>query len=262
MSQNSRWQARRGLGQFSSKNELSSQQQLLLAAVPRWKREWVRPSTLKPHQAPGFMVRKWVIDNSSDLQEGTEEEMAAAALIVVANGEGEGDDGPAGSGSVGATGPVTEASTPIPTSGTATPAVGDTADALVSIVETSSSSNIPPPLPLPTSLPITTTTADSTPTSSTPTIDSPLPSSTLPLPLPTNPSKPAEGPPPVPLEPALAAVAALQDVELPIPIDVEMGDVSTTGEEGEGKEFVEDEVLLAQEATSGTVVGMDEGEMA
>ncbi|KAK4703079.1 hypothetical protein P7C70_g3142, partial [Phenoliferia sp. Uapishka_3] len=82
----------------------------------RWKREWVRPASLKPHQSPGFRVRKWVLDTSVGGQEGTEEEMLAAALVVASSGlEAVGLDG----------GPSTEASTPLPQSqsGTATPAV-------------------------------------------------------------------------------------------------------------------------------------------
>ncbi|BGP34053.1 hypothetical protein JCM10296v2_005868 [Rhodotorula toruloides] len=63
---------------------LSLEQQQILAAVPRWKKAWVRPSTLKPGQNPNFKILKWVIDTDQDKSEGTEEEMQAALQEVAA----------------------------------------------------------------------------------------------------------------------------------------------------------------------------------
>ncbi|BGP18584.1 hypothetical protein JCM10213_002128 [Rhodosporidiobolus nylandii] len=62
---------------------LSLEQQQLIAAVPRWKKEWVRPSSLKPSQNPNFKILKWVPDKSQDGSAGTDEEMQAAAQAVV-----------------------------------------------------------------------------------------------------------------------------------------------------------------------------------
>ncbi|GAA5859110.1 hypothetical protein JCM8547_004005 [Rhodosporidiobolus lusitaniae] len=63
---------------------LSLEQQQILASVPRWKREWVRPASLKPGQNPSFKVCKWVLDTSQGESEGTEEEMQAALKEVTA----------------------------------------------------------------------------------------------------------------------------------------------------------------------------------
>ena len=169
------------------------------------------------------MVRKWVIDTSEQGQEGTEDEMAAAIALVA-------------SGEAGIVDLTTEASTPVPfsgaVSGTATPAVGDHAMQIDAF-----------PVP---SAPVTV--GGSTPGSATPTADSPLPSTSSTIPLVPHPAKPAEEPskaPDLSLPPAHDAVAALERLELALPIDVEMGDGTPT--------FNEDEVLLAQEATAGTM---------
>ena len=170
------------------------------------------------------MVRKWVIDTSEQGQEGTEDEMAAAIALVA-------------SGEAGIVDLTTEASTPVPfsgaVSGTATPAVGDHAMQIDAF-----------PVP---SAPVTV--GGSTPGSATPTADSPLPStsSTI-IPLVPHPAKPAEEisiAPDLRLPPAHDAVAALEGIDLPLPIDVEMGDETPT--------FTGDEVPLAQEATAGTM---------
>ncbi|GAA5988340.1 hypothetical protein JCM11641_003487 [Rhodosporidiobolus odoratus] len=61
---------------------LSLEQQQILAPIPRWKKEWVRPTSLKPGQNPNFRILKWVRDESQDNSEGTEEEMQAALQEV------------------------------------------------------------------------------------------------------------------------------------------------------------------------------------
>ncbi|BGP57215.1 hypothetical protein JCM8202_005346 [Rhodotorula sphaerocarpa] len=63
---------------------LSLEQQQILAAVPRYKKAWVRPSSLKPGQNPKFKILKWVIDTDLDRSEGTEEEMREALEQVTA----------------------------------------------------------------------------------------------------------------------------------------------------------------------------------
>lgn len=67
-------------------SSLSSEQQTLLSAVPRWKRAWVRPSTLKEGQNPNYKVCKWVIDTGKAEERATDEEMRAATSLV-ASGE-------------------------------------------------------------------------------------------------------------------------------------------------------------------------------
>lgn len=73
-------------GTFVPLSALSSEQQTLLSAVPRWKRAWVRPTTLKEGQNPSYKVCKWVIDRGKGEEQGTVEEMANAARMV-ASGE-------------------------------------------------------------------------------------------------------------------------------------------------------------------------------
>ncbi|GAA5912786.1 uncharacterized protein JCM6883_006235 [Sporobolomyces salmoneus] len=81
MAANNRWAARKG-GSFVARDALSIEQQQILAAVPRWKREWVRPTNLQPGQSPNFKILKWVIDTSADKSSGTVEEMEAAVEQV------------------------------------------------------------------------------------------------------------------------------------------------------------------------------------
>ncbi|GAA5823139.1 hypothetical protein JCM11251_007498 [Rhodosporidiobolus azoricus] len=64
---------------------LSLEQQQILASVPRWKKEWVRPASLKPGQNPNHKVLKWVPDMTQAQSAGSEEEMQAA-LKEVASG--------------------------------------------------------------------------------------------------------------------------------------------------------------------------------
>ncbi|GAA6003937.1 hypothetical protein JCM10207_006475 [Rhodosporidiobolus poonsookiae] len=94
---------------------LSLEQQQILAAVPRWKKEWVRPSTLKQGQNPNFKILKWVIDNSQGESEGTEEEMQAALQEVTAGNVPLPSD-PAALASVTATATATGTPTPAATS--------------------------------------------------------------------------------------------------------------------------------------------------
>lgn len=188
----------------------------------------MRPAGVKAHHNSPVLVRKWVLDTSSAHEEGTEEEMAAAALVV-ASSEGLLD---------------TEVSTPVPASGavsgTATPAVtGDT-----DLEAASSRAQL-----VSEAFPAPALVATSTTGSATPTVESPAPAATLPVV--ENPLKPATGPPASPdlsLPPAHDAVAALEGIQLPLPVDVDMGDAQP---------FIEDEVLLAQEATAATIDMVD-----
>ncbi|GAA6043962.1 hypothetical protein JCM8097_004891 [Rhodosporidiobolus ruineniae] len=72
----------RKTGVIGVSSTLTLEQQQILAAVPRWKKEWVRPTNLKPGQNPNYKVYKWVVDNSQGQSEGTEEEMQAALKEV------------------------------------------------------------------------------------------------------------------------------------------------------------------------------------
>ncbi|GAA5939434.1 uncharacterized protein JCM15063_006178 [Sporobolomyces koalae] len=83
MATNNRWAARKG-GTFVARDALSFEQQQILAAVPRWKKEWVRPSNLQPGQNQNYKILKWVIDTSADKSEATAEEMEAAVEQVTA----------------------------------------------------------------------------------------------------------------------------------------------------------------------------------
>ncbi|GAA6006050.1 hypothetical protein JCM11491_002012 [Sporobolomyces phaffii] len=83
MATGNRWAAR-GKGSFVARDNLSLEQQQILAAVPRWKKEWVRPSNLQPGQNPNYKIYKWVIDTSADKSSGTAEEMEAAVEQVQA----------------------------------------------------------------------------------------------------------------------------------------------------------------------------------
>ncbi|KAM0790679.1 hypothetical protein ACM66B_004538 [Microbotryomycetes sp. NB124-2] len=67
MSGTGRWTGRKG-GTFVSRAELNPQQQAVLAAVPHWKRQWVRPAHLKPGQSPNFKVLKWVLSSDDPAQ--------------------------------------------------------------------------------------------------------------------------------------------------------------------------------------------------
>ncbi|GAA5891238.1 hypothetical protein JCM8208_002556 [Rhodotorula glutinis] len=111
-----RWQRPKALpvGQTTS---LSLEQQQILAAVPRWKKAWVRPSTLKPGQNPNYKVYKWVLDAEMGESKGTEEEMQAALQEVAAGNVPLPSAG--GPAAVDASGPASLAP-----SGTATPAPG------------------------------------------------------------------------------------------------------------------------------------------
>ncbi|GAA5883416.1 hypothetical protein JCM3774_003678 [Rhodotorula dairenensis] len=210
---------------------LSLEQQQILAAVPRYKQAWVRPSSLKPGQNPNFKILKWVIDTDLDKSEGTEEEMrealeqvaagnvplpsaasaAAAAEPVQANGGGSGATATAGerggdSSAPGSAIPSTlgTGAAPTPTaSGTpaSTSAGGDGTPAPATSASASASASAPPPPPLPMNA---------------------IPSSTLaaaPNPVArvqgTDPAKPAEGPAPDGTAPSVTdAVKGLGEVEM------------------------------------------------
>ncbi|KAM0753763.1 hypothetical protein T439DRAFT_322649 [Meredithblackwellia eburnea MCA 4105] len=202
MSQN-RWTSRKAAGgQFTARAELSTSQLILLSAVPAWKREWVRPAGLKPHQSPGLMVRKWVIDTTSERQEGTEEEMAAA-MEVVARGD------------VGLE-PTTEGNTPLPASGfasgSATPAVPlEASRETIELGSKRAQQLVAEAFPADS----ISTTGSVTPAA----VDSPLPTQ---MPVVANPAKPAAGPAASPdpsLPPAHDAVADLNDSPAPPPAD-------------------------------------------
>lgn len=65
-----------------------------------------------------------------------------------------------------------------------------------------------------------------------------------------NPAKPAHGPADAPdesLPPAQEAVAALEGLELPLLVDVEMGDEAGVGGEGEGEFFLAEGVSTEEE---------------
>ncbi|BGP26424.1 hypothetical protein JCM10295v2_005377 [Rhodotorula toruloides] len=161
---------------------LSLEQQQILAAVPRWKKAWVRPSTLKPGQNPNFKILKWVIDTDQDKSEGTEEEMQAALQEVAAGNI----PLPGSSGGINADGTITldfgGDGPSIPASGTATPALPPAA----------------PPLVAP--VPASTLQASSNP---------------IALVQHANPAKPATGPAPSGAEPGVKdAVKGLEDVDM------------------------------------------------
>ncbi|GAA5970521.1 hypothetical protein JCM3765_000119, partial [Sporobolomyces pararoseus] len=119
---NNRWAARKG-GSFVARDALSFEQQQILAAVPRWKKEWVRPSNLQPGQNPNYKILKWVIDTSADKSSGTAEEMEAAVEQVTA-GKVPNVDGTVSSNSAEAQAtaaqPASNGSTPAPVSTPAT----------------------------------------------------------------------------------------------------------------------------------------------
>ncbi|GAA5889144.1 hypothetical protein JCM6882_009753 [Rhodosporidiobolus microsporus] len=82
----SAWTQRRtGVIGVGGTTTLSLEQQQILASVPRWKKEWVRPTSLKPGQNPNHKILKWVPDTSQAQSAGSEEEMQAA-LKEVASG--------------------------------------------------------------------------------------------------------------------------------------------------------------------------------
>ncbi|BGP50394.1 hypothetical protein JCM10450v2_006313 [Rhodotorula kratochvilovae] len=78
-----RWQRPKPLP-VGGTTSLSLEQQQILAAVPRWKKAWVRPSNLKPGQNPNYKIYKWVLDTEMGESKGTEEEMQAALQEVAA----------------------------------------------------------------------------------------------------------------------------------------------------------------------------------
>ncbi|GJN92450.1 hypothetical protein Rhopal_005480-T1 [Rhodotorula paludigena] len=83
MSNAHRWQRPKPIP-VGATTSLSLEQQQILAAVPRWKKAWVRPSNLRPGQNPNYKICKWVIDTDMAKSEGTEEEMQAALQEVTA----------------------------------------------------------------------------------------------------------------------------------------------------------------------------------
>ncbi|GAA6063395.1 hypothetical protein JCM10212_002966 [Sporobolomyces blumeae] len=115
---NNRWAARKG-GSFVARDALSFEQQQILAAVPRWKKEWVRPASLQPGQNSNFKILKWVIDTSADKSSGTAEEMEAAVEQVAAGNVPNVDGTLPAAGTVTAT---TTAGGSQPGSGRSTPA--------------------------------------------------------------------------------------------------------------------------------------------
>ncbi|BGP02017.1 hypothetical protein RTBOTA2_005215 [Rhodotorula toruloides] len=161
---------------------LSLEQQQILAAVPRWKKAWVRPSTLKPGQNPNFKILKWVIDTDQDKSEGTEEEMQAALQEVAAGNI----PLPGSSGGINADGTITldfgSGAPSVPASGTATPA-------------------LPPAVP-PAAVPVPASTLQAS-------------SNPIALVQHANPAKPATGPAPSGVEPSVKeAVKGLEDVDM------------------------------------------------
>ncbi|KWU46010.1 hypothetical protein RHOSPDRAFT_24919 [Rhodotorula sp. JG-1b] len=190
---------------------LSLEQQQILAAVPRYKKAWVRPASLKPGQNPNFKICKWVIDTDLDKSEGTEEEMREALEQVTAG------------------------NVPLPATETeAAPMAGGAAAAAMAAGGTAgpSGSTVSSALPTGAAPTPSTTTASGTPTSGgTPAPSAPaaapgapaaVPSSTLATsanPIAqvqgTDPAKPAEGPAPDGTAPSVQeAVKGLEDVEM------------------------------------------------
>lgn len=131
-----RWAARKGgHGSFVPRSELSVHQQTLLAAVPRWKREWVKASTLDGNS--GVLIRKWVIDTSAGREEGTEEEMQEALKVVASGIEEDGSSTPNQNNSG-----VDDLM-----SGTVTPAIED-GDSQMELIEPQSIEEVAKPHPL------------------------------------------------------------------------------------------------------------------
>ncbi|GAA5996955.1 hypothetical protein JCM5350_000001, partial [Sporobolomyces pararoseus] len=137
---NNRWAARKG-GSFVARDALSFEQQQILAAVPRWKKEWVRPSNLQPGQNPNYKILKWVIDTSADKSSGTAEEMEAAVEQVTAGKV------PNVDGTVSSANPAeAQASAPQPGSNSSTPAPTSTPATLPTQVPTTTLANSSNPL--------------------------------------------------------------------------------------------------------------------
>ncbi|TKA55729.1 hypothetical protein B0A53_02865 [Rhodotorula sp. CCFEE 5036] len=188
---------------------LSLEQQQILAAVPRYKKAWVRPASLKPGQNPNFKICKWVIDTDLDKSEGTEEEMREALEQVTA-------------GNVPLPSTETEAA-PILAGGTAAAAI-----AAAGGPAGPSGSTVSSALPTGAAPTPSTTTAAGTPTSGgTPAPPAPAPATAVPSstlatsanPIAqvqgTDPAKPAEGPAPDGTAPSVQeAVKGLEDVEM------------------------------------------------
>lgn len=224
------------------------------SVVQHWKREWVRPKSLKPGQNPGFKVMKWVLSSETpepeEVEDGlvnaqpTDEEMAAA-VQVAAGARGEQEQQSTGTETVQGEGEKT---------GTAETAV--------------SASRAPPssqqdagqqlqPAPGPDA------STDIAMAEPAPPLDV-VPSEGV---IPVNADKPAEGAPEVPSQttgdPASSAdvMNAVKDLQT-VPDKVELVGTGESADVvmGESRPFVEDEVQVAQEATQG-MVGMTEPEI-
>ncbi|SCV71551.1 BQ2448_3139 [Microbotryum intermedium] len=255
----------------STRTQLSSEQQAILAAVPTFKRTWVRPSFLKPHQRPNYKICKWVIDTTPstrmDFVTETTSERGGVPLTGASTAQNSTRTStpipnPTTSSAATIVDLTGDATNPIPAS-TAAP----TTTAPIVTLEASSTFGVEAtqrtPAPAPTSSSTTTTTEVIVPLS-TPSEDRPLPS------VPSA-AKPAQGTPPseptaqqqiaeavkdvqgdevqkIEQAAAAAAVAAAEDVEM-----------KDGAEERNAKDFVEDQVQVAQEATEGIVQGLQEG---
>ncbi|GAA6057285.1 hypothetical protein JCM3770_001698 [Rhodotorula araucariae] len=126
-----RWQRPKPLP-VGGTTSLSLEQQQILAAVPRWKKAWVRPSTLKPGQNPNYQIYKWVLDTEMGESKGTEEEMQAALQEVAAGNvplPSATADQSAG-GSLAPSGTATPALVPVPAAGPPNPSQQVSAAAL------------------------------------------------------------------------------------------------------------------------------------
>ncbi|GAA5986120.1 hypothetical protein JCM10908_006417 [Rhodotorula pacifica] len=194
---------------------LSLEQQQILAAVPRYKKAWVRPSSLKPGQNPNFKILKWVIDTDLDKSEGTEEEMREALEQVTAGNVPLPSAEPTPSGAPAAAAATTTAgvagSDPsAPAS--AVPSALTTGAATTPASSTPASGGTPAP---PAQLPPPTTTSAAAPPAAIPSSTLAAASNPIAQVQGTDPAKPAEGPAPDGTAPSVhEAVKGLEDVEM------------------------------------------------
>ncbi|SCZ89164.1 BZ3500_MvSof-1268-A1-R1_Chr1-1g01000 [Microbotryum saponariae] len=248
-----RWQ-QRNRGSFVPRSELSSEQQAILAAVPTFKRTWVRPSFLKPHQRPNYKICKWVIDATPSTRMEFEKDTTSERGALQTTGA-----------STVQNSTPTPTPTPVPisavidlTGGATTPipipvATSAPAPAPIVVVQTSvEAAHTPIPIPIPAPTTSTTTTTVIVPPTTT--LDPPVPS------VPSA-SKPAQGTPPSEPTAHQQIIEAVKDVqgnevqkiEETAVEDVEMKDGAGGGEDGPTKELVEDGLQVANEATEGVM---------